>query len=241
MKKIFILARKEFFSYFESPLGYLVVALFPALACALFLLVTNALFSVNNASLLGFFSNMPIICALLCPAMTMKVWAEEFRAGTDECLLTLPITVFQLVVGKFFGVFSVFVFALACSIALPIGVASLGDLDWGPVWGGYFATMVLGASSIAISCFISAVSSSQIIAWLLSMSFLLTINLLHLVSGASFFPVWLIEFFGAIDFSQHFEPMSRGMIDVFSLTFYLAFVVFFLSANIYLIKRRRRA
>jgi len=236
-----VIARREFFAYFESPIGYVVVALFSALAAALFFLVGDVFFSYNQASVRHFFSNMPMLVAMIAPAIAMRSWAEEIRSGTIERLMTLPFSLGQLVVGKFLGVWAVFAVALLCTLLVPISVDMLGDLDWGPVIAAYVGTLFLAGAGLAICCFLSALTSNQIVAWMVGACTLLVFNLVHLLASAVFIPRWLAEISLNIDMSQHFHALARGVIDVPSLGFYIAVMIIALVANTLILSLRRHS
>ncbi len=229
--RLLVIARREFFAYFESIIGYVVVALFSALAAALFFLVGDVFFSYNQASLRHFFANMPMLIAVIAPAIAMRVWAEELRSGTVERLMTLPFSIGQLVVGKFLGVWAVFAVALGCTLLAPITVEMLGDLDWGPVIAAYVGTLFMAGAGLAICCFLSATTTNQIVAWMFGACVLLVFNLIHLLATAVFVPRWLAELSLNLDMSQHFNAMSRGVIDLSSIGFYIGVMVVALVAN----------
>jgi ABC-2 type transport system permease protein len=218
-------------AYFESPVGYVIVALFPALAAALFFLVGDLFFSYNEANLRHFFANMPILIAVIAPAIAMRTWAEELRSGTFERLSTLPFSVTELVVGKFLGVWAIFAFATSCSLLVPITVDSLGDLDWGPVIAAYIGTLFMAGAALAICCYLSSITTNQIVAWMIGACVLLALNLVHLIASAAFVPQAIAEFMLQVDMSQHFKSMARGVIDMQAIGYYVAVIVLALLAN----------
>ncbi|MDP6963102.1 MAG: ABC transporter permease [Planctomycetota bacterium] len=234
-----VIARREFMAYFESPIGYFVVALFPALAAALFFLVGDLFFSYNEASLRHFFANMPILTVIVVPAIAMRTWSEELRSGTIERLSTLPFSLGQMVVGKFLGVWAVFIFALICTLLVPITVDLLGDLDWGPVIAAYLGTTLMAGAALAVCCFFSATTTNQIVAWLLGACVLLVFNLIHLIASAAFVPRLISELVLQLDFSQHYASLSRGVIDLGAVVYFTSIAVFFLAANAASLMARR--
>lgn len=233
-----LIARREFFSTFDAPSGYVVLALFPALAAALFFL-TGPFFAQNEASLRPFFGIMPWLLVLLAPAITMGSWAEEKRSGTEELLLTFPFQLRDLVLGKFFGAWAVLALALCFTMAVPLTVESLGDLDWGPVIGGYLSVLLLGGASLAVGLFLSSCTDNQIVAWLLGAALLLSFNLIGIAATAEAIPPGLGRIFLALDFSNHFHAITRGVLDFGHIGYYLGVTVFFLSANGVVLERRR--
>ncbi len=236
--RVWLLAKREFFATFDAPTGYVVLALFPALAATLFFL-TGPFFALNEASLRPFFATMPWLLVLLAPAITMSLWAEEKRSGTEELLLTYPFHLRQLVLGKFFGAWAILALALVFSLAVPFTVDALGDLDWGPVGGGYLSVLLLGGASLAVGLFLSSCTDNQIVAWLLGATVLLAFNLVGLAATAASMPPTLGQLFLALDFGNHFQAMTRGVIDIGNIMFYLGVTAFFLVANGVVLERRR--
>ncbi|MBC8370484.1 MAG: ABC transporter permease subunit [Planctomycetes bacterium] len=234
-----IVARREFFSNFESHAGYVIVAMFPALSAVLFFFVGDIFFTYNETNLRHFFANMPILIATIAPAMAMRVWAEELRSGTIERLMTLPFSVTELVVGKFLGVWAIFAFALTCTFLVPVTADLLGDLDWGPVIAAYIGTLFMAGAALAICCYLSAITTSQIVAWILGAGVLLLLNLVHLLASAPFIPQGLGEFMLGIDMSQNFNSLARGVIDISAIGFYSAVIIGSLIANTLSLRARR--
>jgi len=235
-----LIARREFFATFDAPTGYVILALFPALAAALFFL-TGPFFALNEASLRPFFGIMPWLLVILAPAITMRLWAEERRSGTEELLLAYPFRLRELVLGKFLGAWAILGLALVCTLAVPVTADTLGDLDWGPVLGGYLSVMLLGGASLSIGLFLSSCTDNQIVAWLLGAVVLLTFNLIGLAATAEAIPPGLGRLFLALDFGNHFHAITRGVIDLGNVAYYLGVTVFFLCANGVVLERRRWA
>ena len=153
MRQAIHIFQKEFRSYFISPIAYIVIAIF-LLVTGWFFFTTFFLFS--QANLRNFFSLLPIIFSFVIPAITMRLVSEELNIGSYEILLTMPVTFTDVVLGKFMAA-AVFVAAMLIpTFAYPITVTALGQLDWGPVVGGYIGAVLLGASFAAIGLFASA-------------------------------------------------------------------------------------
>ncbi|HHH42066.1 MAG TPA: ABC transporter permease, partial [Chloroflexi bacterium] len=167
MKQVLSITRKELEGYFGSPMALIFVGGFLAVTLFSFFWV-DAFFARGIADVRPLFRWMPLLMIFLVGALTMRQWSEEQRAGTLEVLLTLPVTSAQLVVGKFLAVMVLVVVALALTIFLPITVSLMGNLDWGPVIGGYLAAVLLAASYAAIGLFVSSRTDNQIVALLLT-------------------------------------------------------------------------
>ena len=160
---MWVVARKEMRAYFGSPLAMIFVGVFLVVSFFLFFWV-DTFFARNIADIRPLFRWMPIVMVFLVATLTMRQWSEEQRAGTLEVLLTLPIPRLQLVLGKLIAVMGLIGLALALTLFLPISVSILGDLDWGPVAGGYLATVLMAAAYTAIGLFVSSRTQNQIVA-----------------------------------------------------------------------------
>src|SRR3989339_2291463 len=146
-KTIYVLFKKELMSYFNSPIAYIFIGVF--------LIVGNWLFFKNfyligQASMRAYFDLLPWIFLFMSPAISMRIWAEEKKSGTIEFLLTLPITDWQAVLAKFLSALAFLTFSLLLSLSIPFSAAWLGNLDLGPVVGGYLGALFLGGSYLAL-------------------------------------------------------------------------------------------
>ena len=163
MKQILAMTRKELNSYFGSPMALIFLGAFLAATLFSFFWV-NTFFARGIADVRPLFQWMPILLIFLVAALTMRQWSEEQQSGTLEILLTLPVRGAQLVIGKFLAVMALIGLALALTLFLPITVSLLGNLDWGPVIGGYLAAILMAAAYVAIGLFISSRTNNQIVA-----------------------------------------------------------------------------
>ena len=167
MRQAVHIFQKEFRSYFVSPIAYIVIAIF-LLVTGWFFFATFFLF--DQASLRNFFSLLPVIFSFVIPAITMRLVSEELNIGSYEILLTLPVTFNDVILGKFLAAVAFVAAMLIPTFAYPITVAVLGQLDWGPVVGGYIGAVLLGAAFSAIGLFASALTRNQIIAFITAMA-----------------------------------------------------------------------
>ncbi len=236
--KALLLARREWKVAFDTPIAYVVLALFPAVTGAFFW-VMGPFFDENIATMRRFFEILPLTLVIVAPALTMRMWAEERRSGTEEILFSFPLRVRDLVLGKFLGAWGLLGLALALTLATPLTISGLGNLDWGPVVGGYLGSMLLGAACIAVGLWVSALTRNQIVAWLVGAMALLMLNLVGNAAFAESIPQGLGRALIEADFSFHFRSMSRGVVDLADLIFYGAVTTFFLSLNGLAIERRR--
>ena len=167
MAAIVRIARKEFRGFFASPAAWLFIGAF--LAVTLFVVFwVETFFARNIADIRPLFRWMPILLIFLVAALTMRSWSEERRAGTLESLMTAPVPALHLVLGKFLAALALVALALVLTLPLPVTVAFIGPLDWGPVFGGYVATLFLAAAYVSIGVAMSARTDNPIVALILT-------------------------------------------------------------------------
>jgi ABC-2 type transport system permease protein len=182
---------------------------------------------------------MPLLMIFLTAALTMRQWSEEQQTGTLEVLLTMPIRIVQLVAGKFLAVLTLVALTLLLTIFLPITISQLGNLDWGPVVGGYVAALLVASAYIAIGLFVSSRTDNQIVSLILNV---LICGVLHLVGTSSItnlFDSSTADFLRSISTSSRFESIERGVIDLRDLLYYLSLTAGFLALNILSLDSRR--
>ncbi len=238
MKQILAITRKELAGYFGSPLALIFLGAFVGVTLFVFFWV-DSFFARGISDVRPLFQWMPLLLIFLVAALTMRQWSEEQRSGTLEMLMTLPVKPWQLVMGKFLAVMSMVALALALTLPLPITVALLGNLDWGPVIGGYLAALLLGAAYAAIGLFISALTDNQIVALILTV---LLGGIFYMVGTGS-----ITDFFGegvggvlrALGTGSRFESIQRGVVDLRDLVYYITLAGAFLLLNAYVIERKR--
>ena len=240
MTDILRITRKELSSFFNSPVAYLFIGAFLAATLFVFFWV-EAFFSRNIADTRPLFDWMPLLLIFLAAALTMRLWSEERRAGTLELLATLPIPTWRLVLGKFLAAWALVAIALALTLPLPITVALIGPLDWGPVIGAYLATLLLAAAYIAIGLFVSARTDNPVVALIgttLVAALFYVIGSPALTSLAGHGGAELLRLLGS---GSRFESITRGVIDLRDLYYYLSLVGAFLLLTIDTLERLRWA
>jgi ABC-2 type transport system permease protein len=231
MKQTLAITRKELQGYFGSPMALIFVGAFLAVTLFSFFWV-DTFFARGIADIRPLFRWTPVLLILLVAALTMRQWSEEERTGTLEVLLTLPVSRVQLVAGKFFAVLGLVTFALALTLFLPITVSLLGDLDWGPVVGGYLAAILLAAAYAAMGLFVSSRTNNQIVALIATV---LLCGLFYLAGSAvatEFVGDRLGEVMRAIGSGSRFESIQRGVVDLRDLLYYLSLTALFLMLNV---------
>ena len=236
LQKIYTLFKKELFGYFNSPIAYIFIAVFLIVGNWLFF---NSFFVIGQANMRNYFILLPWIFLFLTPAITMRVWAEEKRSGTIEFLLTLPITDWQAVLGKFFAALIFLACALFLTITLPVTVAYLGNVDLGPIIGSYLGAILMGAAYLALGLFVSALTKNQIIAFIAAIAacfiFFFIGNEFILMTA----PQFLAPVFQFLGLGAHFDNVARGVIDTKDVIYYLSFIWLFLWLNKQVIELRK--
>ncbi|WNH11811.1 gliding motility-associated ABC transporter permease subunit GldF [Thalassobellus suaedae] len=222
--------KKEINSFFSSPIGYLVIAIF-LLLNGLFLWIFKGEFNILDygfADLSPFFLLAPWILIFLIPAVTMRSFSDEKKQGTLELLLTKPISAIHIVLGKYFGAFILILLALLPTLLYVYTVYQLGDpignLDIGSTLGSYFGLLFLIAAYTAIGIFASTLSDNQIVAFITSV-FLCFLFYIGLEGIAEFTSNNLID---QLSMSAHYKSMSRGVLDTRDIIYFLSVTVFFL-------------
>ncbi|HEC19892.1 MAG TPA: ABC transporter permease, partial [Gammaproteobacteria bacterium] len=234
------IARKEFRGFFASPAAFLFLGAFLAVTLFVFFWV-ETFFARNLADLRPLFQWMPVLLIFLVAALTMRSWSEERRAGTLESLLTSPVSPLQLILGKFLAALGLVAMALLLTLPLPITVSLLGPLDWGPVIGGYVATLFLAAAYVAIGLYMSARTDNPIVALILTSVVCGFFYLLGSPLFANLFGHQVSEVLSLLGSGSRFESITRGVLDLRDLYYYLAIVGVFLSLNLYTLERLRWA
>ena len=237
-KQSLAIARKELSTYFGSSMALIFVGAFLVVTLFAFFWA-ETFFARNIADVRPLFKWMPILLIFLVGVLTMRQWSEEQRAGTLEVLLTLPIRRGALVWGKFMAVMALVILSLALTLFLPISVTVLGNLDWGPVIGGYLAALLMAAAYTAIGLFVSSRTDNQIVSLLLTVlvggAFFVvgTEGLTQLVGGTP------AEILRAIGTGSRFESIQRGVIDLRDLIYYASLTAFFLVLTVVSLDSKR--
>jgi len=210
---------KELKDFFISPIAYIVIAVFLLVTGWLFF---STFFVFNQADMRNFFNLLPMTFAFVVPAITMRLFAEELNTGSYETLLTLPVTFRDIIVGKFLaGV--VFVTAiLVPTLAYPVFIALMGELDWGPVIGGYAGAVMMGAAFTAIGLFASALTRNQIIAFITGA--VICFGLTTMDRMLFFFPAPVLNVVNYLGASSHFQNVAKGIIDSRDILYFLSLV-----------------
>ena len=234
------IARKELTLFFNSPVAYLFLASFAAVALFVFFW-GEAFFARNIADVRPLFEWMPLLLIFLTSALTMRMWSEERHSGTLEYILTQPLAIWRFVIGKFLACFGLLFIALLITLPLPVTVSVISDLDWGPVWSGYLATLLLGAAYLSIGLFVSARSDNQIVS-LISATALS--GFLYLIGSPLITGILsnqIAEWLRLLGTGSRFSDITRGVVDISDFVYYLSLMAIFLTLNTFSLERERWA
>ncbi len=236
--------RREFASYFATPLAYVFIVIF-LIFSGIFTFYVGGFFERGQADLQPFFGFLPWLYLFLIPAVAMRLWAEERKAGTFELLLTLPISVPAAVLGKFFAAWAFTAVALVLTVPLWITVNVLGDPDNGVILAGYIAGLIMAGAYLSIGSCISVMTNNQVIAFVVTVmvAFLFTMSGLPVVLNffSGWAPQFLIDQIASFSFLTHFNSITRGVIDFRDLIYFAALMAFWLFVNIVLVDAKRDA
>ncbi len=234
--------KREFAGYFRTPLAYVILAVFLALssACCFFL---GGFFDSNTASLQPFFRYLPILFLFLVPAVGMRLWAEERRGGTIELLFTLPTTPVQAVLGKFLAGWLFLGLAVLLTFPLALTVAYLGSPDWGVLLGSYLGGFLLAGAYLAIASLMSALTKNQVVAFVLGFAVSLGFVLVGFSVFSELLAGWglpgpFIEWLTNFGFMPHYDTITRGLVDLRSVVYFLSLAAFALFLNVVVLERR---
>lgn len=238
MRELMRVYRRELGAYFASPIAYLFIGVF--LAVTLFAFFWGeAFFARNIADVQPLFKWMPLLLIALVAALTMRSWSEERRADTLELLLTSPVSSLTLTGGKFLAALSLVAVSLVLTLTLPLTVEFLGPLDWGPVIGGYIASMFLAAVYVAIGLFVSSRTDNQIVSLIITA---IVGGLFYLIGSdwiVALAPYWLGDILQLIGTSSRFDAIQRGVLDLRDLYYFVSLVAVFLALSVYSLEKIR--
>lgn len=238
--EILRVARKELNSFFASPVAYIFLGTFLLITLFAFFWA-DPFFARNIADARPLFEWMPLLLIFLVAALTMRMWSEERRAGTIEFLLTLPVSPLQLLLGKFLAGLALVALALLLTTPLTFTISLVGPLDWGPVWGGYLAALFLGAAYLSIGLYLSSRNENQIVSLI---STVLVCGFFYLLGSellTSFFGNRAGEFLKLLGSGSRFSSITRGIIDLRDLYYYLSLIGVFFSLTLFSLEKLRWA
>ena len=211
------IARREWSSYFNSPVAYVFIIFFLILT-GFFTFAVSRFFEANQADLRGFFIWHPWLYLILVPAVGMRLWSEERRSHTIEILFTLPVTPMQAILGKFIAAWLFLILALLLTFPVVWTVNLLGDPDMGIIFTGYLSSILLAGSYLSIAMFSSALTKNQVISFIVAVVlglFLILVGFPPVTDILSkFASPWVVDGIAAFSFMPHFDTLQRGVLDL---------------------------
>jgi ABC-2 type transport system permease protein len=219
MKNVMAIARREFSAYFNSPIAYIVAVVYITISGYLFF---KQLFIEGQADMRPFFGLAPLLFLFIMPPLTMRLLAEEKREGTLELLLTMPVTDWQVVLGKYLASIGLIAVLLALTLTFPLTVASLGQLDKGSTFAAYIGLLLMCGAYAAIGLMASAFTRNQIVALLISIFFSFALFLIGQL--VQILPPTMAPIANAISITTRFQNISRGVLDSRDLLYYASMI-----------------
>jgi len=234
MKQLSVIFKRELGSYFATPLAYVFIVIFLVLS-GVFTFYLGGFFERNQADLSPFFNFHPWLYLFLVPAIAMRLWAEERKSGSIELLMTLPITRFEAVTGKFLAAWVFAGIALLLTFPMVITVNYLGEPDNGAIFTGYLGSWLMAGGFLAIGSCMSALAKNQVIAFILAVvvSFLFIVSGFPLVLDAfsAWAPQLVLDAIASLSFLTRFEAISKGVIDLRDLLYFVTLIAAWLAAT----------
>jgi ABC-2 type transport system permease protein len=242
MREALVIFRRELKSYFLSPIAYVFGILL--VSVLLWYSTEAALQNGARASAEPLFATLPLMLVLFVPGLTMRLWAEERKLGTLELLMTFPVTIGQLVLGKFAAAVAYLGLMLLLTLGLPLTLGAYGRLDWTPVLGSYVASLLFAGSFVAVGMFWSSLTRDQIVAMLLSLVSLFVLyqlgNPVNIEYASGWMPAWMVDLVNGTSPFKYFLSIARGVLDTRDLLYFACFCGFFLYANTLVLHARRQ-
>ncbi len=239
---IWTIAKRELTGYFASPVAFVFIVIFLLLA-GFFTFMVSSFFERGEATLDAFFLWHPWLYLFLVPAVGMRMWSEERRLGTIELLLTMPVTPWQAIVGKFLAAWAVVALALVLTFPLVLTVNYLGRPDNGVILASYLGSLLMAGAYLAIAAMTSAMTRNQVVAFILAV----VISMLLIFVGwppvtnllVQWAPAWLVDAVTGFSVITHFESIQKGVLDTRDLVFFVTLIGFALFATGVILRAHR--
>ena len=234
LDKAVIIMKKELMSYFTTPIAYIVISVFLIVTGWLFF---NTFFLFNQAELREFFNLLPFIFTLVIPAVSMRLFSEEKNTGTFEILMTLPVTVYDAVLGKLMACTVFIAVMLVPTLAYSVSAWIVGSPDYGPVIGGYFGSILLGMTFSSIGILSSSMTKNQIISFMIGAG--ICVSLVLIDKFIFFLPdtlVGILQYFGA---DYHFKNIAKGVIDSRDIIYFFSVTAISVIGTARILEERR--
>jgi len=241
MNSLLAVFKRELKGYFTTPLAYVFLVIF--LFFSGYLTFKEGFYEVRQADMSRFFMNLPLLFVFMVPSTAMRLWAEERKVGSVELLFTLPITIGQAVLGKFLAAWVFLTIALALTFPMVLTVRYLGHPDMGLIATGYLASWLMAGGFLAIGCFFSTITKSQVISFVLSVVACAVLVFAGMPSTinylSSFLPAGLVDAVGAMSFLTHFESMQRGVLRFSDLAYFVLLIACWIAACTVVLDERK--
>lgn len=235
---------RELRSYFATPVAYVFIVIFLLLSGA-FTFYLGGFYERGQADLQPFFNFHPWLYLFLVPAVSMRLWAEERKSGTIELLLTLPVTMWQAVVGKFLAAWTFIAIALALTFPIWLTVNYLGAPDNGVIFASYLGSLLMAGAFLAVGSCLSAATRNQVVAFILTVviCFLLLLAGYPLVLNAisAIAPQGVVDAIASLSFLTHFESIGKGVIDLRDIIYFVLTILVWLYATAVVIDMKKAA
>lgn len=234
MRKTWAIAYKELGAYFASPVAYVTMAVFFLIVSYFFVVTLLGSQVVNTAAVFG---NMSMIFLFMAPFLTMRLFSEEFRRGTDELLMTAPLSSVQLVIGKYLAVLLLWFIILLVSTIYPLILWVVGAPDPGQVMSGYIGLFLLGSALLAIGLFASSLSNHQMIAGGVGFLFMFLLWLLDLATGSFLGQARTV--LNRLSIFEHLDDFLKGVLDLTHVLYFVSLALAFLILTYVMVERKR--
>ena len=241
MNSFLAVFKRELKSYFTTPLAYVFLVIF--LFFSGYLTFKQGFYEMEQADMNAFFSNLPLLFIFMVPATAMRLWAEERKIGSIELLFTLPITITQAVLGKFFAAWLFLAIALALTFPMVFTVAYLGEPDVGLIITGYMGSLLMAGGFLAIGCFFSTLSKNQVISLVLSVVACAVLVFAGMPTTLNYFstflPAGLVTAIESMSFQVHFDSIQRGVLKFGDLSYFVLLIAGWLAACTIMLDERK--
>ena len=234
MDNILCIFRREFRSYFDSPVAYIVLMFFLLISGYFF---TSNLFLMNQANLRTLFGIVPLLYVFFIPAISMRLLAEERKSGTIELLFTYPIRDMEIVIGKYLAALGLVAVLLLFTFLYPLSMSTLGNLDTGQVISGYIGLFLMGAAYLAVGIFASSITENQIVAFIVALAISFFFFILDKI--LFFVPISLANILEYLAIEYHFQNVARGVIDSRNLIYFFSMIFVGLLLASHALSRRK--
>jgi ABC-2 type transport system permease protein len=241
MNSFLAVFKRELKSYFTTPLAYVFLVIF--LFFAGYLTFKQGFYEMRQADMNAFFANLPLLFIFMVPATAMRLWAEERKIGSIELLFTLPVTITQAVLGKFFAAWLFLAIALALTFPMVFTVAYLGEPDVGLIITGYMGSLLMAGGFLAIGCFFSTLSKNQVISLVLSLVACAVLVFAGMPTTLNYFstflPSGMVTAIESMSFQVHFDSIQRGVLKFGDLSYFVLLIAGWLAACAIMLDERK--